>query len=548
MIHCELPGPPAPIGNIAALAQIIADEFDGEIVGGAAARRERGASYETSDPVARHLEAQGLVEGENGQGHLIIECPWADEHTDGTGRDAAWLPAGVNGYEQGHFKCFHGSCLARTDDEFLEMVGLGVAEDFETLPMRVEGLSSTDTPVADAPGFKRDKQGRIEAILPNLIDALRAPGWTGTDFAIDSFREEIVVSPHGRGLWRPLRDHDPISLRDWLERRGFKSIGKESMRDALLRVAEDHRFDSAVLWLGGLEWDGAPRIETFLTDHFGVADTPYARAVARYWWTGHAARVLDPGHRCDMVPILVSPEGRYKSSTLQALVPDMESFIEIDLDHRDDDLSRKMRGALLGELAELRGLRGRSGEANKAWVTRRFEEWTPKYQENKVRLARRLMFVGTTNEAAFLDETTGRRRWLPVTVQGAGDPRKLAAARDQLWAEGAAAYRVHGEVEWQGAYDLGAAEHGQYVIEDVWQEAVERWLSEDDDSATDATQLPATRLFTTERAFICALGRSADRVTKSDRDRMAMVLRAINYELRVRRVEGRNVKVWVSST
>lgn len=545
MIPCTLPDAcptldPEPYQK---LAERLADTF-GTAPLHSSRLRARGESFEARDDVAAFLIESGLVLDQHRDGQLFVECPWKDGHSIDSGvTEAAWFPAGTGGYEQGHYRCLHASCAHRTDDEFKEAVGIRVADDFEALPVAQEH----ETLPALAPKFPRDKHGRVEATLPNLIDALRAPEWTGTDFAIDSFREEIVVSPHEAGQWRPLRDHDPIRLREWLERRGFKPIGREVFRDALLRVAEDHRFDSAILWLEGLRWDGTPRIETFLSDHFGCADTPYTRAVARYWWTGHAARVLDPGHRCDMVPILVSPEGRYKSSTLQALVPKLDAFIEVDLDHKDDDLSRKMRGALLGELAELRGLRGRSGEANKAWVTRRFEEWTPKYQENKVRLARRLMFVGTTNIQAFLDDTTGRRRWLPVVVGAAADPRRLAAVRDQLWAEAAVAYRAHGEVEWQAAYELGPAEHEHFVLEDVWQAAVERWLNTPEDDGSGATYLPATQPFTTERAFICALGRSAERVNRSDRDRMAEVLRAINYTVAVRRVGGRNTKVWVSS-
>jgi predicted P-loop ATPase len=244
-----------------------------------------------------------------------------------------------------------------------------------------------------------------------------------------------------------------------------------------------------------------------------------------------------------MVPILVSPEGRYKSSTLQALVPAFDNFIEIDLDHKDDDLSRKMRGALLGELAELRGLRGRSAEANKAWVTRRWEEWTPKYQENKVRLARRLMFVGTTNEPAFLDATTGRRRWLPVVVGSTASPARLAEVRDQLWAEAAESFRRNGEVEWQAVYDLAENARSNFVLEDVWQSAVERWLKGEDELQIDELQA-----LTIEQVFISALGRPADRVSKGDRDRMADVLRAINYESKSVRIDGKVVKRWISAT
>ena len=395
------------------------------------------------------------------------------------------------------------------------------------------------------PSLVRDKRGKVEPTLPNLADALRASDWCGWQFATDSFFEAVMVVGPGESAWRPMKDTDAIALREWLERGTsrfgeFKPINPKNLADAILKVAEDNRFDSAKQWINSLTWDRVPRVETFLTDQFGAEDTPYHRAVARYWWTGHAARVLDPGHKCDMVPILISPEGRYKSSSLQSLDPTPEAYIEVDLNNKDDDLSRKMRGALLGEIEELRGLRGRSAEANKAWVTRRVEKWTPKYRENSVLLPRRLMFVGTTNDGQFLDNSTGSRRWLPVVVGSASTPDKLAAVRDQLWAEARERFKVIGEVDWRGAYELAEDNRGEHVIEDAWQSRVADWLDGD-----SATELGYTAGVTISAIFELALGRSADRINRSDQDRMADVLRALNYTNVVRKVRGRNKRVWV---
>lgn len=90
----------------------------------------------------------------------------------------------------------------------------------------------------------------------------------------------------------------------------------------VLLAADEQPFDSAITWLNGLEWDGVPRIECFYHTHFGTADTPYTRAVSMYMWTALAGRVLEPGIKADMVPILVGPQGCGKSSGVEALSPD----------------------------------------------------------------------------------------------------------------------------------------------------------------------------------------------------------------------------------
>lgn len=101
---------------------------------------------------------------------------------------------------------------------------------------------------------------------------------------------------------------------------------------------------------------------------------------------------------------------------MEALSPDPAFFTEISFAEKDDDLARKMRGRLVAEIGELRGLNTKELESIKAFVTRTHENWIPKYREFATQFPRRLVFVGTTNEDEFLADKTGNRRWLPVEV------------------------------------------------------------------------------------------------------------------------------------
>jgi predicted P-loop ATPase len=117
---------------------------------------------------------------------------------------------------------------------------------------------------------------------------------------------------------------------------------------------------------------------------------------------------------------------------------------------------------------------------------------------------------------------------------------RLAAVRDQLWAEAAVLFKRLGEVEWRPAYELANPERDNFMLEDVWQAAVERWLSTGEEEVTQPLTL--------EGVFIGALGRAADRVSKVDRDRLADVLRAINYENKVVKICGKPARRWVPLT
>lgn len=61
-------------------------------------------------------------------------------------------------------------------------------------------------------------------------------------------------------------------------------------------------------------WDGVERVERFLESYAGAEAGDYSRAVSRYMWTAMAARLLNPGAKCDMVPVLVGGQGTGKST------------------------------------------------------------------------------------------------------------------------------------------------------------------------------------------------------------------------------------------
>jgi len=323
--------------------------------------------------------------------------------------------------------------------------------------------------------MERDRNGRPLATANNLARAL-IPEICAMRIAKDTFRDAVMWAPPGTNEWRPFRDSDYVEIRLTLERlHRFKPISRELLRDLVDHASDKAQFDSAQLWLNSLQWDGVPRVETFLRDFFGVGDTPYTRAVSTYTWTALAGRVLAPGVKADMVPILVGEQGAGKSTAVMEMVPAPEHYVEIDFGADEDDLARKMRGTLIAEFAELKGLRSRELEHIKAFITRQHENWTPKFREFNQTYPRRTLFIGTTNQIEFLADETGNRRWLPVNV-GQVDVPGIAAARIQLWAEAAFLFSVEGGVAWRDAERLARLEHERHMVSDPWEDAIEKWI------------------------------------------------------------------------
>jgi len=401
-----------------------------------------------------------------------------------------------------------------------------------------QGLCVVGFQLAIVPGTK--------ATLENVYAAITGEG-SALRFAHDLFLEQTMVAG-ADGKWRPITDTDYGWLRADLGLRGFNAIPAEIARTAVRMAAEAAAFDSAAQWAAALKWDGVPRIDGMFSRYFGAAATPYARAVGAYLMTAAAGRVVEPGCQADAAVVLVGLQGVGKTSAVRALCPDVQFFVELDLhklNRADGELARQLRGKLVGELAELRGLSGRDQESIKAWVSRRIERWRPLYSEFEVTYPRRIVFIGTTNSSEFLDDSTGERRWLPLNV-GAVDLVALERDRDQLWAEGLHRFRAAG-VAWREAEALARAEHAEFKIDDSWSEPVARWLTERPSIATGEAPSLVPRgesPFTLIDVARGALGMNTRDVERKDELRIGKILRTLGYGKAQRWTGSRNIKVW----
>ncbi|MBI6549922.1 VapE domain-containing protein [Xenorhabdus lircayensis] len=487
-----------------------------------------------TDETADYLDANGWTLSFGKNGERYIKCPFGDGHSiDSDPTSTAYFPAGTAGFEQGHFKCLHGSCAHRDDGDFKIAIGFG-KDDFEDL------TSTEVSEPAPLPAFKRDKYGQIEATIENAFKAVMRADFVGIEIRFDQFRDEIMFSPTGKSQWQAFNDAEYSRLRITLEKRGFKPVGRELVRDIVMLAADEQPFDSAIAWLNSLKWDGVPRITRFYHTHFGTEDTPYTRAVSMYMWTALAGRILDPGCKADIVPILVGAQGCGKSSGVAALSPDPSFFTEISFAEKDDDLARKMRGRLVAEIGELRGLNTKEQESIKAFVTRTHENWIPKYREFAVQFPRRLLFIGTTNSREFLGDETGNRRWTPVEV----NKINLAAIKEdrlQLWAEAKVVFEQIG-IQFSEAERLAVTVHEQYQIKDAWLEIVERWLDEPD---LMTSEQPRTRGFLRASDVLReALNFEPSRITKREEMRISNVLQTCGFKRVQRRVDGKVTRIF----
>ena len=504
------------------------------------------------DPVADWICAHWETWGELANGGIIVSCPFEGDHTQAR-RDGdtstVYFPAGTNGYPEGSWVCLHANCRDLTKSAFLCETGYTdaqLAQLAQTIPVDDGGMEIVDMSVL--PPFFRKKSGKIAPTVNNLRMALERADLAGMVICKDTFKDEIVWSPTVDAVsWTPFNDTDYTELRLRLERDNFDPIDKGTIRDVVHHLAVERSFDTAIDWLSTLVWDGVPRMETFWIDHFGVPDDAdgYARAVGNYTWTALAGRTMRPGIQADMVPILSGDQGIGKTRGLAAMSPHRDFATTMSFNEPEVERSRKMRGRLIVELAELQGLRSRDREEIKAWITRSDEHWTPKYMEMSTTFKRRCLFFGTTNDIDFLDDPSGERRWLPLAVGTrygfeAVDVQGIEAVRDQLWAEGLARFNAQG-IEWSAAQTLARGEHEQFKAEDAWKTSITRWL---DTAGMDGKTPRETDFFTSTDVAQGALDIPAKSIRNGDQRRIGKVLRDAGLVATVKRVDGTLQRGW----
>lgn len=286
------------------------------------------------------------------------------------------------------------------------------------------------------------KTGECEPTQNNALLILRNDPRLRDAFGYDLFNEvpklrrdvpwrpRGSVKQDGRGLlWT---DQDDAGLR-WYMQTVWKFRSDNDLRAALEQAFHMNEFHPVRDYLNSLTWDGVPRLDTLLQDSFGVEDTPYTRAAGRKWMCAAVARVMRPGCKFDCVLVLVGAQGIGKSTFAATLAKGWFNDSVINMGTKDGYES--LRGSWIIELGELAALKRTEVESIKAFVSKQEDTYRAAYARRASTYPRQCVFIGSTNEAEFLKDRTGGRRWWPVNAERRLDRKKLTADVDQLWAE-----------------------------------------------------------------------------------------------------------------
>lgn len=373
------------------------------------------------------------------------------------------------------------SLLAFTDDggirNTLHNIELIIAND-----RRIAGCIAFNEFTQEIVLFRKPRRFKLKKPGPKPVKQLEGRIWQVND-------------PINGDLWQDPHDSGLRAVLEAPRRQGGYDIriSDRDLASAIANVAQQNAIHPVKDYLMTVAegYDRLPRVDTVFIDYLGAADTPYHRQIARLTLIGAVARIFEPGHKFDFVPILEGVQGKGKSTFIESLACNWFSELEGDL-HDRKQMVEKMQGAWILEIPELQGFHKAEVTTLKGLLTARHDKVRMPYGRRATVFPRQCIFMGSTNDPEYLRDSTGNRRFWPVYCAiDEIDNAKLLRNVDQIWAEAVHMYR-HMRKKCQSLHlplylsDPKAAEEALLLQEDrrvdTPEEAlageIERWLNQ----------------------------------------------------------------------
>ncbi|MCA6481236.1 MAG: hypothetical protein IM557_11630 [Chitinophagaceae bacterium] len=191
-------------------------------------------------------------------------------------------------------------------------------------------------------------------------------------------------------------------------------------------------------------WDNIPRVRNLFINLLGAEDNDNIREFTELFFRAGVARTFDPGCKFDEMIVLIGKQGIAKSTLLRKLAIE-DCFYTDSLNClATDDAYTKIRSAFIVEIAELSAVKRGQNEETKKFISSTHDTYRTKFEKHATMKPRRCIFAGTTNKGGFLSDSTGGRRFLPITCNATEPTKVLSLTAEevrQLWGEAVHLYK-----------------------------------------------------------------------------------------------------------
>lgn len=340
-----------------------------------------------------------------------------------------------------------------------------------------------------AAGLALDAEGQPRNCMSNVMAILESDGtWDGVlGYDLLAYRTAILKPPPFPVKAESNAWHDTYTtlLRRWIMQNYEFEASKEATDAAVDAVSQQRSFHPVRDYLLALAWDGTPRIDRFWSAYLDAPNDEWHTCIGAKFLIGCVARAMQVrGERnkfeavkLDTCPVLEGAQGIKKSTAIRVLAGGDEFFSDTHLPIGNKDAIQQLDGIWIYEVADMSGISKASIESVKAFLSSKVDNIRRSYATRSQKEPRQSAFTATTNDEAYLTDTTGNRRFWPVKC-GAIDVEGIRRDRDQLWAEAVSRFQA-GERWWLEGdeHTLARVEQAERLQEDPWIETVAKWLA-----------------------------------------------------------------------
>lgn len=232
---------------------------------------------------------------------------------------------------------------------------------------------------------------------------------------------------------RQVEKADRIRMREYL-RLTYRcpEVSREDVNEMIDATARARRYHPVREYLEALPpWDGRPRAATCLP---GVKPTAYSRWMIVRCLLAAVARVYRPGIPWDHALVLYGGSGVGKSRWVEAMAKGFDGRLPSRID--TPDARRVITRSWIVVADEGHSLKRAEVEFMKDLLTQKIDTYRIAYDRDPQDYPRMSVVWATTNDATFLRNEIGNRRFLVAECHEKADFDKMAPDYvDQVWAE-----------------------------------------------------------------------------------------------------------------
>ena len=266
------------------------------------------------------------------------------------------------------------------------------------------------------------------------------------------------------------------------------NASNDDAKAVFAKIAFQNEYDPVVRELEAIEKNTTPiSIENLSSRYFGTSD-PFYDLLLKKWLVALVKRAFEAGCKFDGCLVLQGDQGVGKSTFLKILATGnfegvskngMTLFCDNASISNDKDNLMKINASWIVELAEIEDRTSLSQTQQiKRFITNSSEKFRLPYASRIEEHPRACVFAGTCNNAEFLNDPTGNRRFWVIPLEKSVDFNLVREERDGILASAVKEYRNNYPVYLSPEETTQNNSNNQtFEYEHPWQGIIADWLS-----------------------------------------------------------------------